>query len=278
MTDTYCYDSIIENIPHDAQACLGYVGGMWPTAYAFERDFPALARQGRVISCAINAYERARCLDIEHGDAEPYQAPGWYRDYADHAHGPPILYGSASITTDIDATMSRAGHGRSEYLILSAHYGYDHICGPSTCGYPQADGTQFTDVAHGLNLDESHLGSRFFAPPPRPPDPYRFFATEGFPVPTGWHDRIRHRNLAKVGDYLQERPTVIEYDRLMAHPWENRFTLHVVRQELLFLRKRLWVVAHDTPDSHGHPSWGFDWRGVRFQELLKRTEGVHQEW
>ena len=49
-----------------------------------------------------------------------------------------------------------------------------HICGPSSCGYPAADGTQWTDSAPGLHgswIDESLLLPSFFPAPPKPPPP-----------------------------------------------------------------------------------------------------------
>ena len=62
--------------------------------------------------------------------------------------------------------LGGAGISRAEVRLWSAHYGQGkHICGPGTCGYPAADGTQWTDTAPGRNgseIDESLLKDGFF--------------------------------------------------------------------------------------------------------------------
>lgn len=172
------YDSItLSEIPADAPAVAGYVGGRWPT-------FPQLAvrwPRAHRLSIAVNASQRARCLDIEPGDATPGQAPGWFRSLADSSEGKPVLYSSASTVGPVIATMSAAGIARNRYLIWSAHYTYrEHICAPSVCGYPAADATQWTDKALGRNLDRSLCSDQFFAaaPAPAPAAPSRPAARE----------------------------------------------------------------------------------------------------
>lgn len=155
------FDSInLDQIPHDAQAVAGYVGGNWPTFHQIPGRWPHAYH----LSIAINASERARCLDIETGDAVAGQAPGWFQRHADHSAGKPVLYTSASNIQNVITTMNRARIGRDRYLIWSAHYTHsEHICAPHGCGYPQADATQFTDNALGRNLDQSICAPGFFA-------------------------------------------------------------------------------------------------------------------
>jgi Domain of unknown function (DUF1906) len=71
------------------------------------------------------------------------------------------------------------------------------------------------------------------------------------------------------GQRLSERSVVQAWDGLnhQRHPEQSR-TLH---GQLVFLRKRVWFIAHSERDRAGRPSWGVAWRGWRWQELLERT-------
>ena len=157
------YDSInVATLPSHAQADAGYVDGRWPT-------FTSLPPAQYHLSIAVFASDNADCLDVEPGDAVNSQAPAWWR----RATGNHYLYTSASNVAALVSTMGRAGIPRSAYKIWSAHYTFTaHICGPGTCGYPQADATQYTDNAGG-NLDVSLCADDFFgaAPVPTPPPP-----------------------------------------------------------------------------------------------------------
>jgi hypothetical protein len=159
-----------------APAVAGYLhGNSWPTYAPYAQARPDLVKAGRLVSITLSAAFPARCLDIESGGAVNSQAPAWIRNLADRSQGKPILYTSASNVAALVATMNAAGIARSDYLIWSAHYTLSaHICSPATCGYPQADGTQYTDKIAG-NCDGSIMFDYCFqpiAPPvPKPPKP-----------------------------------------------------------------------------------------------------------
>ena len=104
-------------------------------------------------------------LDIEPGDAVPADAPAFYSGKGGKGV---YFYGSASWVGAIVNAMSAAGVARSKYKIISAHYIGSHICAPSTCGYPQADATQFTDSYGGRSLDATLYTAGFFGPPAVP--------------------------------------------------------------------------------------------------------------
>jgi peptidoglycan hydrolase-like protein with peptidoglycan-binding domain len=107
----------------------------------------------------------ADALDIEPGDAVPADAPGAY------AKGIRYFYGSASWISSIVSHLSAAGIPRSAYKIISAHYIGAHICGPGSCGYPQADATQFTSTYKGRSLDATLCPAGFLSggtPSPAP--------------------------------------------------------------------------------------------------------------
>lgn len=129
-----------------------------------------------LLSITINAGLNAMCLDMEAGAASIYQAPSWWRRQKDRGIVP-VLYCAAGTSSALIGEMSRAGVSRGSYLHWSAHIGRgEHICGPGTCGYPQADGTQWTWTALGRNLDQSILSSDFSrvfggAKPPVPTPP-----------------------------------------------------------------------------------------------------------
>ena len=165
------YDSIsLDQFPANPEAVAGYVGGHWPTYEPLVAKFPHAYH----LSIAVNAGQRARCLDCEPGDASAAQAPGWFHAHADRSQGIPVLYTSASGVAHLTETMRVAGIGRGEYLVWSAHYTFhEHICAPEVCGYPPADATQWTDKAMGRNLDQSSCEDYFFtgapAPGPTPP-------------------------------------------------------------------------------------------------------------
>jgi hypothetical protein len=157
------YDSVtVANLPKDADCLAGYVGGLFPTFPQLRKLFP----QARLLSIAVNAGQDADCLDIENGDATDAEAPAWVKRQLRHGEPRPCLYTSAGNVADLIATIEAAGIARAQVRIWSAHYGRGkHICGPGVCGFPAADGTQWTDTApgnHGSEIDESVLKDGFF--------------------------------------------------------------------------------------------------------------------
>ena len=164
------YDSIdLSQFPSNPEAVAGYVGGHWPTYNDVVKKFP----NAHHLSIAVTASQRARCLDIEPGNATPAQGPGWFRTYAVTNEGPVVIYCGAASASQVTKAMSDGGIGRDKYLLWTAHYTYkEHICSPGGCGYPAADGTQWTDKAQGRNLDQSLCSDAFFgksaAPAPKP--------------------------------------------------------------------------------------------------------------
>ena len=89
---------------------------------------------------------KALCADVQSGAMRPGDFGGWYDHTAQRdAEGRVWGYTSAS---QMQALINAAGS--REFVKLSAHYGFGfHICGPHTCGFPQADWTQCFD--HGAN-------------------------------------------------------------------------------------------------------------------------------
>lgn len=131
----------------------------WPqgTVAAVAADFPGVP----ILTIATHAQYNADCLDVERGDATPAQAPEWFRRQLTRGLAKPWLYASASTAGALNGAMAAAGIPRSAYFLWSAHYQAQHVCGPHSCGYPAADGTQWAaDTPHG---DISEISEAFLA-------------------------------------------------------------------------------------------------------------------
>jgi peptidoglycan hydrolase-like protein with peptidoglycan-binding domain len=92
----------------------------------------------------------AMCLDIEPGNAGPADAPAFQRLPAHGGAAKPVYYCSAGDLHLVVSALAAAGHSRDSYALWSAHWIGYHICGRATCGYPQADATQY---ASGTTVD-----------------------------------------------------------------------------------------------------------------------------
>lgn len=160
------YDAIdVDAIPEHAHCVAGYVGGHWPTYTELRRKFP----HSHVLSIAVNAEEDAHCLDVERGDAREDQAAAWVRRQHGRGVRKPAIYASVSAMSGIVSTLHAGGINRQTVRLWSAHYtGHPHVCSPHSCGFlyegTTVDGTQWTDKAHGRDLDESLLHEWFFPP------------------------------------------------------------------------------------------------------------------
>jgi hypothetical protein len=259
------YDSIfVSTVPSDAVAVAGYVGGHWPDYDALVAAFPHASH----LSIAPFAGLRAHCLDIETFDATPDEAPSWIHSNF-IGEGKPVLYTSASRVDEVNGVMARAGFKRSDYLIWSAHYNYrSHVCAPNVCGWPWANGTQYSDKALNRNLDANLVDPLFFGPPPVDPHHYDWYPKSAVVF-------VRHGNRIKISEW----DTVCEYDlRYAARPKPGTNShdriVNVLRPRIRFLRDRVWTVAHwHDAHSDGHPSWDVNHRGWRWQRLNDRLRG-----
>ena len=145
------YDSTtVSEIPANPEAVAGYVGGHWPTYPELVARFPRAKR----LSIAVNASEDASCLDIEAGDATPQEALAWLQRQHNRGVKCPCLYASLDSMPAVKAAISTVP--RSRYRLWVADYTFfEHL--PE--GY---DACQWTDKAHGRNLDQSICKPDFF--------------------------------------------------------------------------------------------------------------------
>jgi len=197
---------------------------------------------------------RAQCADVESGAMHASDLPHWLDNVADKSKGLPWVYTSAGNFATVNQYI-----GNRKVIRWSAHYtNTPHICGPHTCGYPQADWTQWAMTGpQGQNFDRS-IG--YFVPaPPTPPDPHHYKWFYG---------------TFRIGKYvINERDTVLEYDRRRVHPILHRRRLGILKWHLNMLAGRVLTVAHEQPDHNGKPSWDKFHRGWRYQQLIHRAEG-----
>jgi peptidoglycan hydrolase-like protein with peptidoglycan-binding domain len=158
------FDSIsADALPADGTYFAGYVDGEWADRDAIQARFP----KATVLSIAVFPSDDADCLDVETGDATPADAAAWYERQRARGITRPCLYADAdTMEQDLVPILTASGIARSAVRLWSAHYTHaPHICGPSpSCGAVgiAMDGTQWTDLAAGGDVDESLLLAGFF--------------------------------------------------------------------------------------------------------------------
>src|ERR1017187_3123105 len=160
------FDSVtVGTVPSWARAVAGYTAGSWPTFLPLVRAFPRAYH----VSIAIQAYYHAQCLDVEPGDAQPYQVVGWIRVDIRAGFKRPCVYSNLSEWSQIWYDLRQAEVPRSSYLAWVADWVYH----PGLlAGY---DAQQWSDHALGRNLDESTVSYAFLGivVKPKPAGPTR---------------------------------------------------------------------------------------------------------
>lgn len=265
------YDSVtLGTVPDNAYALAGYTSGYWPTYEPMVQQFPKLAKAGRIVSIAVNVEHDAMCLDVEPGDASPDQVVGWVERQMARGVKRPIIYTSISGMQDIVDRLAKAGIGRHEVRLWSAHYSHgEHLCGPQcnariNFGFTDiVDATQWTSNALGRNLDQSVCEDDFLSTKVPVDHHYDWFYT----VTVG-------------GKIYNEQATVRQYDQ-----FRNRSRLFIFahRSELKNLRATCKLLADrvarvalydpKTGKKRDKALWGQDHRGWRYQQLLARSRG-----
>lgn len=147
------YDSVdLSQIPADAEAVAGYVGGSWPTFSQLAARWP----HAHLLSIAVNASEDADCLDVENGDATPADAPAWVKRQLARGLKRPVVYADMSNMAAVRLALAKAKLASSVRYWVAQYTGNEHL----PAGF---DACQWTDKADGKNLDESICSPTFFA-------------------------------------------------------------------------------------------------------------------
>lgn len=174
------------NIPEveHASVLLGYSGGNgWPTFHPFQQARQDLDRINRVIPVTLACNAFGHMYDIEPGGGENrnigifmHNAKNVWK--TQNRWGLQWLYTFASNVQAMVAAARSFGYEQGrDYYVLSAHansrFGA-HICSPTRCGFPQADGTQYRFAP---TYDESVISDYMVhggtpLPPPPPPSPW----------------------------------------------------------------------------------------------------------
>lgn len=152
--------------PAGGQAYAAYVDGSvadQPNYAYIVATFPKAFH----LSIALFGGDDADTLDVEPGAASPSDVPSWYDRQKRRGIARPCVYANVSeMAGSILPVLSNANIPRDEVRLWSAHYGLgEHICGPASCRAISIDmdGTQWTNTALGLNLDQSLLLDNFFS-------------------------------------------------------------------------------------------------------------------
>jgi peptidoglycan hydrolase-like protein with peptidoglycan-binding domain len=179
LTGITMFDAIADDqFPPGAAAYAAYVDGdlaNQPNYSWIVKAFP----NARHLSITLDPAKDADALDVENGAAQPSDIPGWYARQRRRGIDRPCVYASTStMQAAVIPVITAAPIIRSAIRLWTAHYGEgEHICGPKSCGQLSidADGTQWTDEALGLSLDQSLLLDDFFGTPVPTPATYAEF-------------------------------------------------------------------------------------------------------
>jgi peptidoglycan hydrolase-like protein with peptidoglycan-binding domain len=161
-----------DQYPPGAAAYAGYVDGgvgNQPNHAWIVSAFP----QAHHLSIALFADRDADALDVESGAARPSDIPGWYARQRRRGIARPCIYANTStMQASVIPVIQAVPVIRTAIRLWTAHYDGEHICGPRSCRQLSidADGTQWTDGAMGLTLDQSLLLENFFGTLPPVPE------------------------------------------------------------------------------------------------------------
>lgn len=142
------YDDVtVSVIPAGAFAAAGYTAGLYNNFAELTRDFP----RAHKIAVAIKGNVPGDCLDVEPGDAEPWEAPLWIKD------GHRCIYSDwFDFTHKVIPALQGAGIDPASVLKWDAHLGSPHL----DAGF---QATQYDFHCLGLNLDCSVVTPAFLA-------------------------------------------------------------------------------------------------------------------
>lgn len=165
------YDGItVSNLPEGGQAYVGYIDGNWPNLVGVRARFPGLPLL--VLTTGLGP---ADGVDVEPGnsawDNGCAAVPVWVKERIAAGVHRPVIYISSAYSQMIIDKLAAAGIPRSQFRLFSAHWNnVNHVCHPSVCGQPVADGTQWKGNVNNA-YDISLVQSDFFTGPPPPPKP-----------------------------------------------------------------------------------------------------------
>jgi hypothetical protein len=254
MQDSVTPDAII-----DPQAFAAYDDGRYSDFAVIRARFPKVPCK----RIAISASDDGDVLDIENGDAEPSEAPGWFHRQIVRGLERPALYANASTMPAVIAAMSADGIPLAAYDRWVADY--DGVANLDSVASLSPMAKQYNDQGFGRNVDLSVCLPEFFSEslPITHNDHYDWFQNGPFLI-----HKLR----------LDERSVVERYDTLRDKQHLNRAEQALLKATELhcrWLAQRLYAVAHKQPRKNGQPSWNLFHRGWRFRQLRLRGAGAN---
>ena len=152
-------DTDISQLPNGAAAYAAYYDGSFTNYNAVKTAHPDALLLSITNGFTVADYPNVQTLDIEPGNVGNSSAVPFYRA---HNGTSVYYYTSAGNAQALIDTLASAGIPRANYKLWSAHWIGPHICSPTSCGYPRADATQYTNLALGRSLDASLVLPGFF--------------------------------------------------------------------------------------------------------------------
>lgn len=179
VTTALMYDGITASAVPQGPYIAYYFNGTFANGTAMRADHPHAVA---FVSITPNGDKGAWYLDVEPGDATNDMIAAFLK-----AGGHGFYTSAGNVQAAIDA-CDAAGLKRGSYAVWSAHWTGQHICAPATCGFPQADGTQF---ASNASFDTSLIMPATFLPaaplPPSPANPYNLSVTPHTAIHAAWN-------------------------------------------------------------------------------------------
>lgn len=284
------YDTVSNSfwVPDDAEFAVCYGDGIYENEKACHGRFPELVKAGRIIDLTVRSAlwkDPFSGSDIEPGNAGPKTAVGYVKGEHSLGVARPDVYADQSDMREILAQFDRAGihigapgPTRPWKMYVSHPNGHEHLCGPSTCGFPvAADITQFwwSDIFGKGNwrnfpgdLDVNIARDDAFGPP-KPVSPYLIFDNH-----TYFKFHVNHGDV-----HWTERDLIERVDGALQHtPKYHDYLKGQLRAPLKQVRDRIWKYAKFQPPQFTHPrphvDWGTNKRGTRWQLVNHRIQKI----
>lgn len=160
-------ESIVTDLPDGADMYAGYDDGAWPDGDAIAARFPGKT----VIRVTVNPSDNeGDMLDVEKGDANPADAPGWVERRRAAGHKGPLVYCGEANWPAVRSAFAAARVAEPGYLV-AAYPGNPPYNGAVIP--PGAIGHQYGDAgSYDLSVMVDYLPGIDPAPKPAPkPEP-----------------------------------------------------------------------------------------------------------
>lgn len=282
------YDTVSKTFwcPDDAEFAVCYGDGLYENEKACHARFPRLSVEGKVVDLTVRSAlwkDPLSGSDIEPGNAGPSTAVGYV--LGEHKLGVlrPKLYADLSDMRVVLQNLANAnirvgppGPARPVTIFTAHPTGHEHLCGPTTCGFPvAADITQFWWSSiqgrwRGFpgDLDVSTARLDAFTPTIRT-NPWLIFPHQ----PRFWFF-VNGREV-----HWDEKAVMVRVDGALALPRYKEYLKTQLRPVAKFLRDRIWRIAKYEPPDYTRLRERAIWAdhrhlGIRWQLINHRIQKI----